>query len=130
MLEEDFYPNRLEVAKKMASNFIMERPNDRIGIVAFAGESFTQAPLTNDQSLLINLLAELKPNIVIDGTAIGSGLVTSINRLYKSNSKSKVIILLTDGINNAGEVQPITAAKLAKEYGIIIYTIGIGSGLG
>ncbi|MFK8044291.1 MAG: VWA domain-containing protein [Crocinitomicaceae bacterium] len=126
MLAQDFKPNRLESAKKTALDFIRKRPNDRIGIVAYEGEAFTQAPLTTDHKLLAALLHEVQSGLVDPGTAIGSGLLTAVNRLYKSETKSKVIILLTDGVNNMGEIDPLTAAQVAKEYGITVYTIGVG----
>lgn len=123
----DFKPkNRLFVAKEEAKNFIDSRPGDRIGLVIFGGESYTQCPLTIDHNILIKLLDQIKTGMVEDGTAIGMGLATSINRLRDSKAKSKVIILLTDGRNNAGEMDPITAANLAKELGIKIYTIAVG----
>ena len=126
MEAKDFDPNRLEVAKKEAINFISGRPNDRIGIVAFAAESFTQCPLTTDHATAINLLRQLKTGIVEDGTAIGLGLANAVARLKNDNAKSKVIILLTDGVNNSGEVSPLSAADMAKALGIRVYTIGIG----
>lgn len=126
MEAKDFDPNRLEVAKKEAINFISGRPNDRIGIVAFAAESFTQCPLTTDHATAINLLRQLKTGIVEDGTAIGLGLANAVARLKNDDAKSKVIILLTDGVNNSGEVSPMSAADMAKALGIRVYTIGIG----
>lgn len=127
MLAQDFQPTRLEAAKKVASEFINDRPNDKIGLVIFAGESFTQCPLTTDHRILLNLLNEVKYGIIEDGTAIGLGLANSVNRLKGSTSKSKVVILLTDGSNNAGQIAPLTAAELAASYGIRVYTIGVGS---
>lgn len=127
MLAEDLKPNRLESAKKMAQRFIENRPNDRIGLVAFSGESFTQCPLTIDHAILKNLISKLKSGMIEDGTAIGNGLATAINRIKDSKAKSKVIILLTDGINNSGEVDPVTAAEMAKAFDIRVYTIGIGT---
>ncbi len=127
MLALDFKPNRLEVAKKVATNFIKERPNDRIGIVAFAAESFTVCPLTTDHTTAINLLNRLQTGMIEDGTAIGLGLANAVARLHKSKAKSKVIILLTDGVNNTGNISPLDAAEMAKNYGIRVYTIGIGS---
>ena len=126
MFAEDFKPNRLESAKKTAMKFIEQRPNDRIGVVAYEGEAYTQAPLTTDHQLLLSLLAEIKSGMVEQGTAIGSGLITAVNRLYKNDTKSKVIILLTDGENNRGDIDPLTAAQVASEYGIRVYTIGVG----
>lgn len=126
MFAQDFKPNRLESAKKTAMSFIQQRPNDRIGIVAYEGEAYTQAPLTTDHQLLLELLSEVESGTVDQGTAIGSGLITSVNRLYESETKSKVIILLTDGENNRGDIDPLTAAQVAKEYGVRVYTIGVG----
>lgn len=126
MLAEDFKPNRLEAAKKVAMDFISERPSDRIGLVLYEGEAYTKVPLTTDHNLLLNAFEEVRTGMVAQGTAIGVGLVTAINRLETSDAKSKVIILLTDGVNNSGDVDPITAAQIAKEYGIRVYTIGIG----
>lgn len=126
MLAKDFIPDRLSVAKEVASEFIGNRTGDRIGIVVFAGESFTQSPLTTDQSTLQTMLGRITSGVIEDGTAIGNGLATSINRLRESDSKSKVVILLTDGVNNRGEISPLTAAKIAKDMGIKVYTIGIG----
>ena len=127
MLAEDFVPNRLEASKDVATEFISGRPYDRIGLVVFSGESFTQCPVTTDHAVLINLLREVKSGIIEDGTAIGEGLATAVNRLRESKAKSKVIILLTDGINNRGMVAPLTAAEIAKTYGIRVYTIGVGT---
>ena len=126
MLAKDFTPDRLSVAKEVASEFISDRTGDRIGLVVFAGESFTQSPLTTDQSSLQTMLGRITSGIIEDGTAIGNGLATSINRLRESDAKSKVVILLTDGANNRGEISPLTAAKIAKDMGIKVYTIGIG----
>jgi Ca-activated chloride channel family protein len=126
MLAEDFEPNRLEAAKQTALDFIDKRPNDRIGLVVYEGEAYTQAPLTTDHKLLSELLKNVEPGKVTPGTAIGSGLITAINRLRESDAKSKVIILLTDGVNNSGDIDPRTAAEIAKEYGIRVYTIGVG----
>ena len=126
MLAKDFIPDRLSVAKEVASEFIGDRTGDRIGIVVFAGESFTQSPLTTDQSTLQTMLGRITSGVIEDGTAIGNGLATSINRLRESDSKSKVVILLTDGVNNRGEISPLTAAKIAKDMGIKVYTIGVG----
>ena len=127
MLARDFKPDRLESAKEQAIRFINGRPNDRIGLVIYAGESFTQCPLTTDHAVLINLIGDIKSGLVTDGTAIGLGLATSVNRLKESDAQSKVAILLTDGVNNSGAVDPITAAEIAKSFGIRVYTIGIGS---
>lgn len=127
MLAEDFKPNRLEAAKADAIKFISGRPNDRIGLVVFAGESFTQCPLTTDHAVLINLINDVKSGMIEDGTAIGVGLANAVSRLKDSKAKSKVIILMTDGVNNQGEVAPITAAEIAQTLGIRTYTIGIGT---
>ncbi len=123
----DFKPNRLEAAKDVATEFMAARPNDKIGLVIFAGESFTQCPLTTDKATLINLTHDIKTRMVEDGTAIGLGLATAVNRIKDSKAKSKVVILLTDGVNNRGEVAPLTAAEIAKTFGIRVYTIGVGS---
>ena len=127
MLAEDLLPNRLEAAKKVASTFIAGRPNDNIGLVLFAGESFTQCPLTTDHAVLLNLFASIDCGLIEDGTAIGLGLANAVNRIKDSQAKSKVIILLTDGSNNRGDIDPITAAELAKTFGIRVYTIGVGT---
>lgn len=127
MLAEDFRPNRIEAAKAVAQEFISGRPNDRIGLVVFAGESFTQCPLTIDHDVLKNLLREIKSGIIEDGTAIGMGLATSVSRLKDSDAKSRVIILVTDGVNNRGFIDPLTAAGIAQEFGIRTYTIGVGT---
>lgn len=127
MLAEDLKPNRIEAAKNVAVNFISKRINDRIGLVIFAGESFTQCPLTTDHNVLINLFKDLKSGTIEDGTAIGMGLATGVNRLKESTAISKVIILLTDGVNNTGMVNPLTAAEIAKQFGIRVYTIGVGT---
>ena len=127
MQSQDFKPNRLEAAKDYAAEFITSRPNDRIGIVVFSGESFTQCPLTVDHAVLINMLKDVKITLVDDGTGIGMGLSTAINRLKDSHSKSKVIILLTDGVNNTGSISPLTAAEIAKTFGHRVYTIGVGT---
>lgn len=127
MLARDFHPDRITAAKDVAAKFISDRRNDRIGIVVFAGESFTQSPLTTDKSTLQTLLGQIHTGIIDDGTAIGNGLATAVNRLRESDAKSKVVILLTDGVNNAGQVSPSTAADIASSYGIRVYTIGIGS---
>ncbi|MBR0201734.1 MAG: VWA domain-containing protein [Bacteroidaceae bacterium] len=132
MLAEDLRPNRLEAAKKVASEFISGRPNDNIGLTIFAGESFTQCPMTTDHAVLLNLFQGLRcdmaqQGLIEDGTAIGMGLANAITRLKDSKAKSKVIILLTDGSNNAGDISPQTAAQIAKSFGIRIYTIGVGT---
>ena len=128
MLAKDLKPNRLEALKNVASNFILDRTNDRIGLVEYAGESYTKTPITSDKNIIIKSLKEINYNTIIEGgTAIGMGLATSVNRIKDSKAKSKVIILLTDGVNNAGFIDPNTAAELAIEYGIKIYTIGIGT---
>lgn len=127
MLAEDFKPNRMEAAKQTAIDFIDDRQNDRIGLVVFAGESFTQCPVTIDHSVVKNLLSDVKTGMIKDGTAIGMGLATAISRLKESKAKSKVIILLTDGVNNTGSVSPETAADIATNYGIRVYTIGVGT---
>jgi len=127
MLSEDFTPNRLEAGKNIAAEFITNRPNDRIGLVVFSGESFTQCPLTIDHDVLINLLHDIKNGMIDDGTAIGMGLATAVNRLKDSEAKSKVVILLTDGVNNMGSIPPITAAEIAKQFNIRVYTVGLGT---
>ena len=124
----DFKPNRLEAAKEVATEFISARENDKIGLVIFSGQSFTQCPLTTDRATLINLMADIKTGMMEeDGTAIGMGLATAVNRIKDSEAKSKVVILLTDGVNNTGEVAPLTAAEIAKTFGIRVYTIGVGT---
>ncbi|WP_372775070.1 VWA domain-containing protein [Mangrovibacterium sp.] len=127
MLARDFQPNRLEAAKDVATKFIAGRPNDKMGLVVFSGESFTQCPLTTDHAVLINLFRDIESGMIEDGTAIGNGLATSVARLKESDAISKVIILLTDGENNRGEIAPATAAELAKTFGIRVYTIGVGT---
>jgi Ca-activated chloride channel family protein len=127
MLARDLKPNRLEALKKVAVDFVDRRPNDRIGIVVYAGESFTQTPITSDKAIVKRTISELKWGQLEGGTAIGMGLGSSVNRLKESKAKSKVIILLTDGVNNAGNIDPRTATELAKELGIKVYTIGIGT---
>lgn len=131
MLAEDLKPNRLEAAKEVASQFINGRPNDNIGLTIFAGESFTQCPLTVDHAVLLNLFQSIgdvaQKGLIEDGTAIGMGLANAISRLKDSKAKSKVIILLTDGTNNRGDISPLTAAEMAKSFGIRIYTIGVGT---
>lgn len=127
MLARDFNPDRIGAAKDIAIQFIAERPSDRIGVVVFAGESYTQSPLTTDRVTLINLLKEIECGIIEDGTAIGNGLATAVARLKDSQAKSRVVILLTDGVNNSGEISPQMAAEIAKTYGIRVYTIGVGA---
>lgn len=127
MLAEDLKPNRLEAAKEVATDFVINRPNDNIGLVVFAGESFTQCPLTTDHAVLVNLFQSVKFGLIDDGTAIGLGLANSVNRMKDSPTKSKVIILLTDGSNNRGDITPQTAAEIAKTYGIRVYAVGVGS---
>lgn len=127
MLARDFNPDRISAAKDIAIEFIAQRPRDRMGIVLFAGESFTQCPLTTDRATLINLMKDVETGLIEDGTAIGNGLATAIARLKDSQGKSKVIILLTDGVNNRGEISPLMAADLAKTYGVRIYAIGVGA---
>lgn len=126
MLAADFEPDRLSVAKDVAAKFVADRQNDRIGLVVFAGESYTQSPITTDRAALQTLLARVEFGIVEDGTAIGMGLATAINRLRESDAKSKVVILLTDGVNNTGQISPIAAADIAAEYGVKVYTVGVG----
>lgn len=126
MLAEDFQPNRLEAAKRVAASFIAGRQNDRIGLVVFSGEAFTQIPLTIDHRVLLDQLSKIKSGQLKDGTALGDGLATAINRIKDSKAKSKVIILLTDGVNNMGSVDPATAAEIAALYDIRLYTIGVG----
>ncbi|MFT4832083.1 MAG: Ca-activated chloride channel family protein [Psychroserpens sp.] len=127
MLARDLKPNRLSALKEVAANFIRKRPNDRIGLVVYAGESFTQTPITSDKTIVLNALREVTYGQLNDGTAIGMGLATSVNRLKESKAKSKIIILLTDGVNNSGFIEPQTAAELAVEFGIKTYTIGLGT---
>ena len=128
MLAKDLKPNRLEALKKVASKFITRRPNDRIGLVEYAGESYTRTPVTSDKGIILKSLSEIKYNTIITGgTAIGMGLATAVNRIKESKAKSKIIILLTDGVNNSGFIDPQTASELAVEYGIKTYTIGLGS---
>ncbi len=127
MLARDFKPDRISAAKQVAASFVSDRYGDRLALVAFAGEAFTLSPLTTDQGALQTLLAQLQSGVVEDGTAIGNGLATALNRLRESNAKSKVIILLTDGVNNRGEISPQTAAQIAKEMGVKVYTIGVGT---
>ena len=127
MLARDLKPDRLEASKDVAMDFISKRKNDRVGLVIFAGESFTQCPLTTDHNVLLNLFKDVKSGMVADGTAIGMGLATAVNRLKDSKAISKVIILLTDGVNNSGMVPPLTAAEIAQKFGIRVYTIGVGT---
>ena len=127
MLARDLKPDRLTAAKNVASDFVKDRPGDRMGLVIFSGETFTQVPLTTDHGVMLNMLAEMKNGLIDDGTAIGDGLATAISRLKDSEAVSKVVILLTDGMNNAGSVDPYTAAEIAKLYGIRVYTIGVGT---
>ena len=127
MLARDFTPDRISAAKDIAIEFIAQRPSDRMSIVVFAGESYTQCPLTTDRATLINLMKEVSTDLIEDGTAIGNGLATAVARLKDSDARSRVIILLTDGDNNSGEIAPETAAQIAKTYGMRVYTIGVGA---
>ena len=127
MLARDFTPDRISAAKDIAIEFIAQRPSDRMGIVVFAGESYTQCPLTTDRATLINLMKDVQTDLIEDGTAIGNGLATAVARMKDSDAKSRVIILLTDGVNNRGEIAPATAAEIAKTYGVRVYTIGLGT---
>ena len=127
MLARDFTPDRINAAKDIAMEFIAQRPSDRMGIVVFAAESYTQCPLTTDRSTLINLMKELQTGLIEDGTAIGNGLATAVARMMESDAKSRVVILLTDGVNNSGEIAPDTAAEIAYTYGVRVYTIGVGA---
>ncbi|MBN1986944.1 MAG: VWA domain-containing protein, partial [Prolixibacteraceae bacterium] len=127
MLARDFTPDRLEAAKNVAMEFISGREYDRMGLVVFAGEAFTQCPLTTDRAVLLNLFKDIQSGMIKDGTAIGNGLATSVARLKDSEAISRVVILLTDGENNAGEIAPVTAAEIAKTFGIRVYTVGVGS---
>ncbi len=127
MLAKDFQPDRLEVSKKVAADFVEKRPYDRIGLAVFSGEAFTQCPLTTDHAVVKEFLAGLQCGFLEDGTAIGMGLATAVNRIKDSPSKSKIIILLTDGVNNSGYIQPLTAAEIAQEFDVKVYTIGVGS---
>ena len=127
MLAKDFRPDRLEAARSLAMKFIDERPNDRIGLVVYEGEAFTQCPLTTDHPVLNDLFLQARSGLIDGGTAVGMGLATAINRLRGSTGKSKVIILLTDGVNNAGTIQPLDAAQIAQQFGIRVYTIGVGT---
>ena len=127
MLSKDFDPNRLEASKTVATDFVNDRPNDRIGVVAYEGEAFTQIPLTTDQRVVMNGIGELQTGLLEGGTAMGMGLATAVNRLKDSEAESKVVILLTDGVNNAGKIEPLDAAQLAKLNDIRVYTIGVGT---
>lgn len=127
MLAEDLKPNRLEAGKNIAVEFIKDRPSDRIGLVVFSGESFTQCPLTIDHDVLVNLFKDINNGMIEDGTAIGMGLATAVNRLKESEAKSKVVILLTDGSNTTGSIPPITAAEIAKQMNVRVYTVGVGT---
>ncbi len=127
MLAQDFKPDRIGASKEVAKQFILDRKSDRMGLVVFAGESFTQVPLTTDKAALINMLMDVKMGVIDDGTAIGNGLATAVSRLKDSKSKSKVVILLTDGVNNRGQIAPQMAAEIATTYGIKVYTIGVGT---
>jgi Ca-activated chloride channel family protein len=127
MLARDFTPDRISASKDIAIEFISQRPSDRMGIVVFAGESFTQCPLTTDRASLINMMKEVQTDLIEDGTAIGNGLATAVARMKDSDAKSRVVILLTDGVNNRGEISPQMAAEIAKTYGIRVYAIGVGA---
>lgn len=128
MLAKDLKPNRMEALKRVASDFVKERPNDRIGLVVYAAEAYTKCPVTSDKAVVLDAIKSIKyDNVLQDGTAIGMGLTTAVNRLKDSKAKSKVIILLTDGVNNAGFIEPETASDIAQQYGIKVYTIGIGT---
>lgn len=127
MLARDFRPDRITAARDVASKFIADRPNDRIGLVIFAGESLTQSPLTTDKATLLSLLGQVRSGMIEDGTAIGNGLATAVNRLRESDARSKVVILLTDGVNNSGQIAPLTASQIAASYGIRVYTVGVGT---
>ncbi|MBQ6940260.1 MAG: VWA domain-containing protein [Alistipes sp.] len=126
MLAQDFKPDRLEASKRIASEFVADREGDRLSVVAFAGEAFTQAPLTPDRAAVQTALARLRSGIIDDGTAIGNGLATAINRMRESGAKSKVVVLMTDGVNNSGQISPRMAAEIARDLGIKVYTIGVG----
>ena len=127
MLSKDFDPDRLEVSKMVAKEFVEKRVHDRIGLVVFSGEAFTQCPLTTDHNIVTDFLSGLQVGMLQDGTAIGMGLATAVNRLKDSEAKSKIIILLTDGVNNAGYINPNTAAEIAKEYNVKVYTVAVGT---
>jgi Ca-activated chloride channel family protein len=127
MLSKDFSPNRIEAAKKVATSFIDSRPTDKIGLVIFSSQAFTQCPLTTDHAVIKNLFSQVHTGMIADGTAIGEGLATAVARIKDDNAKSKVVILLTDGVNNTGSVPPLTAAEIAKVFGVRVYTIGVGT---
>lgn len=127
MLARDFKPDRITAAREVAGNFIVDRRGDRMGIVVFAGEAYTQAPLTTDQPTLLTMLGQIESGLIEDGTAIGTGLATALNRLRESEAKSKIVILLTDGVNNRTTIAPLTAAEIAKKLGVRVYTIGVGT---
>lgn len=127
MLAEDFRPNRIEAAKKVAIDFVDGRPNDQIGLVIFSGESFTQCPITADHNVLRNLLREVKPGMLEDGTSIGEGLALAVSRVKDAKTKSRVVVLITDGVNNSGSIPPLTAGEIAKTFGIRVYSIGVGT---
>ena len=127
MLAMDFKPDRINAAKQIAMEFVAQRPADRMGVVVFAGESYTQSPLTTDRQTLINMMKDISCGIIEDGTAIGNGIATAVARLKESDAKSRVVILLTDGVNNCGEISPQMATEIAKTYGVRVYTIGIGA---
>lgn len=127
MLSKDFNPNRVEAAKSIASSFIDSRPEDKIGLVIFSGQAFTQCPLTTDHAVIKNLFSQVHTGMIADGTAIGDGLATAVNRIKDDAVKSKVVILLTDGVNNMGSIAPLTAGEIAKQFGVRVYTIGIGT---
>ncbi len=127
MLAEDFRPNRIEAAKKVALEFINGRPNDLIGLVIFSGQSFTQCPITSDHNVIRNLMKDVKSGLLVDGTAIGEGLATAVDRLKDAPTKSKVVVLITDGVNNAGSIPPLTAGDIASTFGVRVYSIGVGT---
>lgn len=128
MLARDLKPDRMQALKKLAADFVMERPNDRIGLVLYASEAYTKTPVTSDKAIILEAIKSIKyDNVLVDGTGIGMGLATAVNRLKDSKAKSKIIILMTDGVNNAGFIEPDTAADIAQQYGIKVYTIGIGT---
>ena len=128
MLAKDLKPNRMEALKRVAADFVEERPNDRIGLVVYASEAYTKTPVTSDKAVILDAIRSIKyDNVLQDGTGIGMGLATAVNRLKDSKAKSKVIILLTDGVNNSGFIEPETASDIAKQYGIKVYTVGIGT---
>lgn len=127
MLALDFEPDRFQAAKEVAKEFVLQRKNDRIGLVIFEGEAYTQCPLTSDKKIVVDLIDEAEQGVVTEGTAIGMGLATAVNRLRESKAKSKVVILLTDGVNNQGKIHPVTASEIAKQFNIRVYTIGVGT---